>query len=259
MEAMNSHRSTLSPSNIEKTTSISRVPKPFSIESLIAHQSPQHHINDLSINRQQLNDVSDVPMINHPAANGYAGQHFSIPPFPLYNPWMGYLTQTATERLSQFFSRNEDKLTHFLDSDSSSRDSRFVINPLDVTIQREKLAQYFVNNIRDPNKGKLSEFLISATTGSDYNGLLISDSNQCISEKQFFVNQSSVTQNSDDNNFVECNRDDKDIGLESDDSCCDLSLTLSPNGKNQGSKALLQILLVLNFLTCLVYCLCYFV
>lgn len=242
MEAMNSHRSSLSPTSIDKTTNISRVPKPFSIESLIAHQSPQHHINDLSSNRQQLNDIPDVPIINHPASNGYGGTHFNLPPFPLYNPWMGYLTQTATERLSQFFSRNDDKLTHFLDIESSSpspsRDSRFILNPVDV-IQREKLAQYFVNNIRDPNKGKLSEFLLSANTNaSDYNRLLISDNNQCNSEQQFYVNQQlSVTQNSDDIDLVECNnRDDKDIDLESDDSCCDLSLTLSPNGKNQGSK-----------------------
>lgn len=232
---MENTQSNLLPSNNEQPTKISRIPKPFSIESLIAHQSPQNQ-QLLTNYPTQPNNVPEVAIINHSTGHGYVESSFGLPPFPLYNPWMGYLTQTATERLSQFFSRSDDKLTHFLDVETSKRDTRFLVNSADV-IKREKLAQYFVNNIRDSNKDRLSEFLISAKN-NDYNNLLISDNKQCNSEQQFYVNQSSVTQYSDDVNLLECNIDDKDIDLESDDSLCDLSLTLSPNEKNQGSKTL---------------------
>lgn len=274
-------------------TTKSTKPKPFSIESLIAntktesnkrksstppdnvdyyqHQHHNHHQQQQqsSPNQQQhyQNGFPHQTIVNNLPA------HFS--PSMVYNPWFGYLSQTATERLSQFFSSNSDeKLSHFLDSaDPNHRETfseilfggptslttaaaavaannttlgvdhpaRFLINTHDHQIHREKLAQYFVNNFREPNKEKLSEFLINSSdyVNSGYGVMVGHSGNNVIinDDKDRYSNQTTdsepeLSPNKNNNNILNVN--EKSVDLEdSNDSCSDLSLTLSPDGNHK--------------------------
>lgn len=247
MEAMDHPvSSSRSPSIIDnKNLKISRIPKPFSIESLIS--SPDK--DELSSTKKSTDSPENL-QINQPQQPPSGYVPFNLPNFPIYNPWVGYLTQTATERLSQFFSQNDEKFSHFLDIESQTNrdkliEAHYILNNPDA-VQREKLAQYFVNNFRDPSNEKLSELLIS-----DYSGLFSnSDNNERIintTNEQFYnINQrtgySGLTNcNSDSDNLLEC---EKDIDLESSDLSSDLSLTLSPSGKNRGTSSY-----IINILT----------
>lgn len=220
--------------NPRKETKLTRIPKPFTIESLISPRTETIGI------RQNILENQCPP--------GFPS-NFNLPPhFPMYNPWVGYLSQTANERISQFFSNSDEKLTHFLDSSEvnheklsevffthqqAAQDPRYFLNP--EIIHREKLAEYFVNNIREPNKEKLSEFLLSA---SDYSGLLSEKEKFGSMEKYFNHNglppdaAAEIGVNRINELFV---KTDERGDIESGDSCSDLSLTFSPNDeRNRG-------------------------
>ncbi|XP_055630108.1 homeobox protein unplugged [Toxorhynchites rutilus septentrionalis] len=90
---------------------LSRIPSSsFSIENLIATEHKQ---------RGQSPSVSDRSRVvtgdpSQCLVNSYNAAMLSFTNFPLYNPWVGYLSQTANEKLSQLFSSatNSDKRAH---------------------------------------------------------------------------------------------------------------------------------------------------
>lgn len=171
-------------------TKLTKIPKPFSIESLIAsthHRTTdssttipiiaddeqQHHQNNLD--NQQIFSQQNLSTTNF------------IPNFPIYNPWMGYLSHTTNERLSQLFT-NPTEFSHFLAENSDisaavaptakhqhNKFSDILLNATDsstttaaaaaaatmaaAVAHRDKLAQYFANNVRDGNK--FTEFLMN--------------------------------------------------------------------------------------------------
>ena len=270
-----------------------KIPKPFSIESLIAtrscspnrrepspnqqlHPHHHHHHHQHSQHSMQQNLYSD----NMPP--NIFQQNFGLPPnFPLYHPWttLGYLTHTTNERITQLLNNDGEKLAHFLENsditrdkmtemflNSNSKDPRLFLNAAAAAdpASREKLAQYFVNNVRDP---KLTEFLLSATTGTS-NSLDLRNSNY-LSEpnnsERFVVGSGcsglppnaaaafSVMQNSflDNNSLSKTNSNITNLFVKSDqfedgdkeiddiesgaESCSDLSLTMSPDGSNKNA------------------------
>lgn len=86
----------------EERLKLSRIPSSsFSIENLIATE--HRHIRGHS---PPVSDRSGpVPGDASPyLVNGYNAAMLSFTNFPLYNPWVGYLSQTANEKLSQLFS-----------------------------------------------------------------------------------------------------------------------------------------------------------
>lgn len=250
----------------------SKVPKPFSIESIISTRScsPHHPYQP----RQHHENLE-----NHFAANLFAPNLCLPASFPIYNPWMGYLTQSTNERISQIFSNSSEKFSQFLENSEREKLSEMLLaggtaatmnSGTDPRLympaamaDREKLAQYFANNVRDP---KLSEFLLSATSGV-VNGAVMGDyrNNSFDGDDDRYQNiptimdrTSSCSPNQMCNSNVESVQslsqffgkgggdsshkqqqqqdDDKDEDLDSAESCSDLSLTMSPDGchKNAG-------------------------
>lgn len=177
-------------------TKLTKIPKPFSIESLISSTrrtdttttttirptiDEQHH-NNLDNNSQQIFSQQQ----NLSTTNNF------IPNFPIYNPWMGYLSHTTNERITQLFT-NPQEFSHFLAENSdisadavvaptakhhynkfsdmlqNSADSAAAVAMAAAVAHREKLAQYFANNVRDGNK--FTEFLMNNSNNSA-NGII---------------------------------------------------------------------------------------
>lgn len=161
-------------------TKLPKIPKPFSIESLISTcrtDSPIDH-----------SDNADTQTFSQNLPPNF------IPNFPIYNPWMGYLTaHTTNERISQLFT-NPAEFSHFLEhteaavvatapaqkhpnklsdllTDTSATAAAATMAAAAASAHREKLAQYFANNVRD---GKFTEFLMNNTTGGS-GGIIGSD------------------------------------------------------------------------------------
>lgn len=152
--------------------------------------------------------------------------------------------------------------------------AQYILNSAVDPANREKLAQYFVNNFRETNPEKLSEFLMNATNDYTTGILLGGDKNRSFNcgplnepnNVNFLRNSSNfgnisggcgvvagaVNLSSGDDqlygggggdhnpqqlhlNSSMLDIGDKDVDLESNESCSDdLSLTLSPGGKNRG-------------------------
>lgn len=258
--------------NVSSETKLasSRIPKPFSIESLIAkkHRSAHSPKSDQNLAEDNNNPFN---------GNLQVGPFPSILPFtnlPLYNPWVSYLTHTASEKLSQFFTNSGEKFAHFLDANGHSdemlmRDgnsktptgitSPGMINP------KDKLAQYFVNNInKELNSNNsnaadnISDFINNYGDSAHFIGSYFNDKDKYFIPSPItsglnvggnvinsFIHNTSDGHSNEFNNRL-CNNNnpdvedaimlDKNIDLESDESCSDLSLTLSPDGssKNKG-------------------------
>lgn len=221
-------------------TKISKIPKPFSIESLISTKS-------CSPIRPDAFEQHYPPTL--------FPQNICLPNFPMYNPWMGYLTQSTNEQINQLFSNGpNDKFVNFLEHQDSRRDKlsemflthtandpRIFLNS--DPVHREKIAQYLANNVREP---KFTEFLMSASKTDFRNDEenvddhLFTASDNCnkdlrqtsISVRNFADGVSNLSQL-----FVKSDQD-KDDEMESG-SESELSMTMSPDGshKNAGKKS----------------------
>lgn len=156
-----------------------KIPKPFSIESLISTCRTGSPI-DHSDNVDSKMSFSQILPPNF------------IPNFPIYNPWMGYLTaHTTNERISQLFTnpaefshflehtdavaaaapaqKHQNKFSDLLTDSSATAAAAATMAAAAASAHREKLAQYFANNVRDD---KFTEFLMNNTGGgSDYNNI----------------------------------------------------------------------------------------
>lgn len=223
-------------------TKLSKIPKPFSIESLISTKS-------CSPIRPDAFETHYPPTL--------FPQNICLPNFPMYNPWMGYLTQSTNEQINQLFTNGpNDKFVNFLEHQDGRRDKlsemflthtandpRIFLNG--DPVHREKIAQYLANNVREP---KFTEFLMSASK-TDYRNdrndeenvddHLFTASDNCnkdarqtsISVRNFSDGVSNLSQL-----FVKSDQD-KDDEMESG-SDSELSMTMSPDGshKNAGKK-----------------------
>lgn len=90
---------------------LSRIPSSsFSIENLIATEHNQRG-QTLSVPDRSRVVTGDSGQC---LVNSYNAAMLSFTNFPLYNPWVGYLSQTANEKLSQLFSSatSSDKRAH---------------------------------------------------------------------------------------------------------------------------------------------------
>lgn len=195
------------------STTVTRLPNPFSIESIISSRntSPPRppslprtidpHLNQLNLppalnhhhhhHHEHNNAASAKPpsatlpdQPNTASAPLSAAAQFALPnggSFPLYNPWMGYLAAASHQQLQQ---QQHHQHNHNQHHDAGERLSAAIgghfdqMPPADMffgmpalaaaaamdprlslvdPMQREKLAQLFANNVRDP---KLTEFLL---------------------------------------------------------------------------------------------------
>lgn len=237
---------------------IQKMPKPFSIESLISTRSCSPIV-------QQSNVSPD----SHPMFPSALTPNLCLPNFPIYNPWMGYLAQTTNERLSQFLT-NSPEFSHFLENpdgrdkisemllNHAANDQKVFFSQQDLT-HRERLAQYFANNVRGGNGAgcdpKFTEYLINGKSDQIQNGSQHqnSDSNERFpsiiigSEKTcgisthaggggISVSHFGSVQNF--NQFLVKNDPEKEDDLDSGDSCSELSLTMSPDGSHKNAGKL---------------------
>lgn len=225
------------PDDIE--AKISKIPKPFSIESLISTKS-------CSPIRPDAFETHYPPTL--------FPQNICVPNFPMYNPWMGYLTQQTNEQINQLFANgpNEKFVTNFLEHQDNRHDKLSEMFLTHTTndprisffnsdlVHREKIAQYLANNVREP---KFTEFLMSASK-TDFRGddeiteeLTTSDNSSkdlrqtSISVRSFSDGVSNLSQL-----FVKSDQD-KDDEMETG-SESELSMTMSPDGshKNTGKE-----------------------
>ncbi len=225
-------------------TKISKIPKPFSIESLISTKS-------CSPIRPDAFETHYPPTL--------FPQNICLPNFPMYNPWMGYLTQSTNEQINQLFSNGpNEKFVNFLEHHPDNRhdklsemflthtanDPRIFLNS--DLVHREKIAQYLANNVREP---KFTEFLMNASK-ADFRSddeitdehLLTASDNNCnkdlrqtsISVRNFTDGVSNLSQL-----FVKSDQD-KDDEMETG-SESELSMTMSPDGshKNAGEGSVI--------------------
>ncbi|XP_055532385.1 homeobox protein unplugged [Wyeomyia smithii] len=100
---------------------LSRIPSSsFSIENLIANtaESKQRTDSPSALDRSRLSASEVGPYL----VGGYNAAMLSFTNFPLYNPWVGYLSQTANEKLSQLFvsAASGDKRVHKSSTPSES-------------------------------------------------------------------------------------------------------------------------------------------
>lgn len=240
---------------------ITKIPKSFSIESLIS-------------NRKEELPIRDEILDNNKSLTNTFHNSICLPNFPIYSPWMGYLTQQTSERISQFFtntsnnkhspfSENTEHTQHktdilsemILNHSNTTGDPTVILNTND-SDDRDKLTQYFANNVRDP---KLTEFLMNA---SDYNNTYFTDSERLLTIENNSKNSNCNFNQNINNNCLKTHQisqlfvktdmeNDKLDDMESEDSCSELSLTLSPNGsKNHGNYIFIFILLNL---ICVIY------
>lgn len=218
-------------------TKISKIPKPFSIESLISTKS-------CSPMRPDAFETHYPPSL--------FPQNICVPNFPMYNPWMGYLTQQTSEQINQLFSNGpsdkfvnnflehqdnrHDKLSEMFLSHSANDPRIFLSSDL---IHREKIAQYLANNVREP---KFTEFLMNASKTDFRNDdentnehlLTASDnSNKDLRQTSFNVRNFTDGVSNLSQLFVKSDQDkddEMDTGSESE-----LSMTMSPDGSNKNA------------------------
>lgn len=151
-----------------------RIPKSFSIESIISTRNSSHQTSD------------SPPLANtcfpNPAAALFPA-NFCLPPLQhsIYSPWMSYLAAASVQHQHQHhppppinqsshyhpayqlfannFVENSDRepsMHSFFGPSPPHIDPRFALAAVDPE-HREQLAQLFANNVRDP---KLTEFLL---------------------------------------------------------------------------------------------------
>lgn len=201
-------------------TKMSKIPTSFSIESLMSKRS----CTPSRTETQSLIVQSANP------------HNLCIPSFPLYNPWMGYLTQSNSETLSHFINNSKEKISSLLNNTDLQHDklSEIFLSQADPRLfinadpeYRERMSQYFANNVRDP---RLTEFILSAGEQTSNNSEY---ANQCERLSSIETNPNSMNQHLEGvQNLSQLfirqlpgNEDD----LESvDESCSELSLTMSP-------------------------------
>ncbi|XP_055608269.1 homeobox protein unplugged-like [Uranotaenia lowii] len=84
---------------------LARIPSSsFSIESLIATEKRQRSMSPIVPDRVRMPPDSSAASHQQYLINSYNAAMLSFTNFPIYNPWVGYLSQTANEKLSQLFS-----------------------------------------------------------------------------------------------------------------------------------------------------------
>lgn len=202
-----------SPSAVENPTidtKITRIPKPFSIESLIA-TTPSSFTTYPDTSIESHSNLTPL----HPPST------LPLPNFPLYShPWLGYLTQHFLDGSTETTVSGEKLSEMFLDP-------RYALLNAAAT-DREKLAQYFVNNINksssiNDSRDRVSDFLIS-----DYSSFSTSDNINKFSDDRRISMQVFSSKVEDP--------EKAGVDVESTDSCSDLSMTMSPDGshKNRG-------------------------
>ncbi|XP_058463083.1 homeobox protein unplugged [Malaya genurostris] len=97
----------------EERLKLTRIPSSsFSIENLIATtENKQKNHSPSLMERTRMTSSGEAGQY---LVGGYNAAMLSFSNFPLYNPWVGYLSQTANEKLSQLFSgvTSGDKRVH---------------------------------------------------------------------------------------------------------------------------------------------------
>lgn len=192
-------------SDVQESIRVSRIPKPFSIESLISKHSDS---------RQPSNSPpSPHQQSSPPIESGLGVCHPAMLPFPLYNPWIAsYLSQQSSERFNQ----------------GPPPPSLGLLNPTNyllTTQNRDKLAQYFG---AAANSEKFSEMF------SDYPGI-ISDRIGIAGSVMMVGNKNFVNEDG--------HKETRNLDMESAESCgSDISMRSSPDGshKNRGENLLTQ-------------------
>jgi hypothetical protein len=173
-------------------TKFSKIPKSFSIESLIAKRSNQSRgsENEDSVQSDEPSDVNFFP-------NGYPLLPF--PNFPLYNPWVGYLSQTAAPNLfangqQPLQTPSNDKLAQFLDTtalinnECKDKISELLFNPLS-TLSSPSAAGGGVNghpssNFLQQHQQNQEQFLLNNKLKDNYfltdfyNNFMLSENNK---------------------------------------------------------------------------------
>ncbi|XP_059615147.1 homeobox protein unplugged [Phlebotomus argentipes] len=190
-------------------TKITRIPKPFSIESLIATTPSSFS----TYPEAQFDSQPNLTPLHPPTA-------LPLPNFPLYtHPWLGYLTQHFLDGSTDAPASREKLSEMFLDP-------RYALLSTSAT-DREKLAQYFVNNINKSSpsailesRDRMSDFIIS-----DYTAYSQGDSAAKFPDDRRMSMQVFPTKIED--------HDKTGVDVESTDSCSDLSMTMSPDGSHK--------------------------
>lgn len=153
-----------------------RLANPFSIESIISQRhkstSPQPPTTLQSHSSGSRPDDTATPQSMAPSQFAPGVGPFASANFSLYNPWMGYLAAASHQhqqqqlQYSSHLSAVVDQMPPadmFFGMPPAGMDPRLAglaatVDP----VHREKLAQLFVNNVRDP---KLTELLLMGTGG----------------------------------------------------------------------------------------------
>lgn len=193
---------------------VSRIPKPFSIESLISKQS---ELSPPSPPSSNCSKPSPPPILeSHLLGFNPANYHPAMLPFPLYSPWLaGYLSQQQqsqqqSDRLSQFMSDNN--LPHNLPPN-------VVLDPTNYLLahHKDRLSQFLnTNNGASHNNNKLSELF--SDFSNNERGAKIFLPNNYLGEADLGSKENSKSNNLD---------------IESMDSCSsDISMTSSPDGSS---------------------------
>lgn len=196
-------------SDVQESIRVSRIPKPFSIESLISKHSDTRQTSSSPPSPNQRSSPSiDCGLPNISAC------HPAMLPFPLYNPWIAsYLSHHNPERFNQ--------LLH--DSTQAPHSTLGLMNPTNYLFaqNRDKLAQYFgATN----NSEKLSEMF------SDYPGI--------ISDRIGIAGSVMMVGNKGFSGGGE-HKENRNLDIESAESCgSDISMRSSPDGshKNRGEE-----------------------
>lgn len=200
---------------IETTeTGISKIPNPFSIESLMASSTTNQELKDsmLSVNTNRTD------MRLHPS--------YGLPVMPFYNPWMDYLAQAANERLAQLFTTTHDKIPN--SATNKELLTNFLSTPTDqrLLVKSNLLDNNYHHGYRDP---RLTDLF---TAKSDFNQYL-SETNQSL---QFVNGQEPFRIKCENNPYRNVHRDQirDDDAMDSDAFSEELSMTMSPDDKTRG-------------------------
>lgn len=199
-----------------------RIPKPFSIESLISNKE-----SDPS---PPSPPCSSSPTAGSPLGMGIPSYHPAILPFPLYNPWIaGYLSQQT----------NSDRINQFISESTMNHTTNPLQNPIDP-------ANYLLAH----HKEKLTQFLNANTIMNSANNKQIHEIFSDFSNNGYFTERSAKIFTPNSYNNTPCSDDNiqynnkefkenRNLDIESMDSCSsDISMSSSPDGscsnKNQG-------------------------
>ena len=234
-------------------TKITRIPKPFSIESLISSPAvsvttPQT-VNHMGSSQSPADTNKHDCGFEFPTALG-TNIGFGLPGnFPIYNPWMGYLSHFLDPNPPDPVSmpgHQRDKISEMFLSQVS--DPRYLFDPTAAAAlhQRDKLAQYLAGGglLRDPHSadGSIPGYTTDKERFAFHNsaamlgqhqqhtiGNLSGNLNENAGAKlsQLFVRTERPTDLSMDELSVD--GDDGDSGSE-------LCLTFSPDGDSTSGK-----------------------